>query len=400
MPSTAAPLQVSIVAAATYMTVSAPATVVAGTPFNTTTKIVTAITASPTAFLVIEGYNQAAINNQQYANEKAPDMNTAAGHVSTGTLLTAGSVVLTSTYPGDANYPALYGTTTLTVDRASSGITVNAGTTAIINQPYQVVFQLGSTNGSPSGDVTVSAQLNGSTAAPVTQVIAAIVALKQQTVFLTLPTAGTYTLTLSYPGDTNNKAITTAPISVVATVPPPTNFTLVLQEPAIANQDTAITAGLTPSESSLLLTASGTGPGPVTLSVAGLPAGDFIIFRDTNTRKLITTATPVAAGTRVVMQVGKGTVPVASLDLRGLRGGVAVSLAGLLGFAFIGWRKGTNRLRRTLYLLGAVLVIAASGTALSGCNDTYAQVVITATPVTANAAAPPQSVSIWVVNVN
>ena len=400
MPSTAAPLQVSIVAAATYMTVSAPATVVAGTPFNTTTKIVTAITASPTAFLVIEGYNQTAINNQQYANEKAPDMNTAAGHVSTGTLLTAGSVVLTSTYPGDANYPALYGTTTLTVDRASSGITVNAGTTAIINQPYQVVFQLGSTNGSPSGDVTVSAQLNGSTAAPVTQVIAANVALKQQTVFLTLPTAGTYTLTLSYPGDTNNKAITTAPISVVATVPPPTNFTLVLQEPAIANQDTAITAGLTPSESSLLLTASGTGPGPVTLSVAGLPAGDFIIFRDTNTRKLITTATPVAAGTRVVMQVGKGTVPVASLDLRGLRGGVAVSLAGLLGFAFIGWRKGTNRLRRTLYLLGAVLVIAASGTALSGCNDTYAQVVITATPVTANAAAPPQSVSIWVVNVN
>ena len=399
MPS-AATLQVSIVAPTTYLTITAPATAVAGQNFSVTTKLVSPLTGSPKAFLEIEGYNQGANNNRQFVNELAPDVNTPAGHISTGKLTAAGNVVMTASYPGDSTYPVLYGTTTIVVDRAASVITVNAGPKAVIGVPYQVQFQLGSVTELVSGNVTVAAQLTGSTAAPVTQVIPADTAMNQQTVFLTLATAGTYTLTVSYPGDANNKPVTTAAISVVAALPPPTNFTLTLTEPTIANHETGISAGMTPSETSIVLTAAGTGPGPVTLSVAGLPAADYILFRDATTNKLITTATPVAAGTRVVMQVGKGTPAVATLDLRGLRGGVAVSLAGLLGIGFIGWRKGHERVRRMLYLLGVVLVIAGSGAVLSGCNDTYAQVVITATPVTANVAAPPQSVAIWVININ
>ena len=117
------------------------------------------------------------------------------------------------------------------------------------------------------------------------------------------------------------------------------------------------------------------------------------------TKKLITTATPVATGTKVIVEFDS-PAPLAALEMLDVRGHhVPLSLAaGLFGFAFLRVRRSKVRQMRGLYLLSAVVFIVFAAHVLAGCgaNKVNNQANITATPVTPSTAAPPQSVVLLV----
>jgi hypothetical protein len=311
-----------------------------------------------------------------------------------------GSYAFTATYAGDSNYPPLTTTLTLNLQLDTTSINLLGSANAIALSPYQLMTKLVTHASNPQGLITISASSGSSSTPVVTTTIDALMATSTITSFLTFPTAGTYTVTASYPGN-NSTTPSTATLNVVVAPPPPTNFTMTLDDPTVATMAGALILNRSGKKSTTLtLTAAGTGPGPVTLSATGqLEEMGYVVFRDPTTMQLITSATPTVAGTKVVVEFDNPQ-PTAELRFPDLgRFGVGATLAcGLLGLPL--WFRKRSRLRNLpgLYLAGAIVFIVTAASVVAGCgtNPVFRQVQLTATPVTASAAAPPQSTSIYV----
>jgi hypothetical protein len=307
----------------------------------------------------------------------------------------AGNWTFTAAYPGDSNYPPLLATLLLSFQPQTSSLKLTGAATATALSPYQVVTTLTTLAPSPSGNLNIVATLNGSSTPASTIDVDATAALSGATSFITFPAAGTYTVTATFPSDPNLTGSSATPLTVVVAPAPPSNFTLTLDNSFVDTQGGSLSLNGTHT-TTVTLTAIGTGPGPVNLTSTGSYPG-VIVFRDATTNKLITSATPTTTGTKVILEYDSATPTAAlrELDIRGHAAPISVA-GGLFGLALFGWRRRRNRNLRGLYLLGAVTVIVTAASVLAGCleNAIYSQANITATPVTASAAAPPQSVVI------
>ena len=323
---------------------------------------------------------------------------------------TAGPAALTVSYAGDANYGPSTASIGINVQKADLALSIVDPGPQVSGIPFRLALKTSPISQSATGSITVSAQLIGSQAAPVTANIASSRANISPFVDFTLPSVGTYSITASYPGDANDLASTAAPISV--NVVSPANgapgFGFVLSDAALAANNNTVRLdpdlfGLTPPVAvSATLIATGSFNSPVLLS-SNVPVGSNIhgitvTFRDPATGKFITSSTPVTSGTKIEIVLTETAMSGYGARLEAPRDRRSVYLAGiLLGAALLGFRKRNYRVRRALTLLCFVWVIVAAGSALSGCSDPKNRIVIpitvTATPSTGSQSVPSQSVT-------
>lgn len=368
-----------------------------GAPNTLCVLLSTKITTTPTGTILLSevdpGGNQVTLHSVSATNALTTSCGVAY------TALVAGTYVFTATYPGDSNYPALTATLSLDIERLVTTTTLAGASTAVASTPYQVTTTLTTPPATNvSGNITITATPNGSSTATVTIMTSAIAASNNNGVAnnLLFPSAGTYTVVASYPGDAGTQPSTSAPLVVVVSPQPSSNFTLTLDGPLGISSNNPLFNQATPPTTGLTLTTAGAGPGPVTLSVSGNAPGVFV-FRDAVTNKLITTATPTSAGTKILLEYDE-TAPSAALRMLDRRSNpLPLSLAGgLLGLAFFRTRKIKTLPLRSLNLLSAILLAVSMAVVLAGCATNTYTVSVTAAPVTSSAAAPPQSVIVYV----
>jgi len=133
----------------------------------------------------------------------------------TTSSLLAGTHTITASYGGDSNFTASSPSTalTLTVNQAATKTTVTSSVNA--SNPLQVPFTATVTavapgTGVPTGNVTFSiSSSNGTTLSSVAVPLAVLINGADEATFMTtFSTAGTYTITAVYFGDTNFKTST------------------------------------------------------------------------------------------------------------------------------------------------------------------------------------------------
>jgi hypothetical protein len=249
----------------------------------------------------------------------------------------------------------------------------------------------------PTGDVVILASLNGSAASPLSVTVpasqAAATGGAQPRIVLNI--AGTYTITGSYAGDTNNAPSTAAPITLTVTVPSTgqPSFTLTADDPSAGTVSNPIYVDDEHPASSdgLTITSVAGYSGLVNLSIGSLPNSFSAVLVDAGTNQTILAATPIPAGTHIKI-IFRRTNPfkVAQNDAPAR---VPVYFGGgLLGIIFLGWSKRRHYVGRALFLL---IVISACNLILTGCAAKYGDipVVITAAPAIGSPAAAAQSVT-------
>jgi len=383
------------------VTVPAPATIFNSTDFiaNISLKY-TGTTATPTGNIAIAaalagGYNVT------FGTVSAAAAYAAGGVNVTINLVNPGTYTLTATYAGDSKFPAATGSVSVTPLAKPFTLSLTGASQGTIGTPYAVTASIKGADATLKGSVTLTATLNGSTAAPKVITLDAYVAFSTPVAsFFTFDTAGTYTITAHYTGDGSFTATDPTPLSVVVIPPPPSNFKMTLDDPSVTKIDGAVAViqGSVDKTGLTLTSVDGNGPGPVTLTATNVQADGYVIFRDSVTNAIITTVTPTTAGAHVIIECGdSNSKPVAFL--KDLRTSSPISVAGgfgcLCGLAFLGFRKRSIRTMRALYVMSAVCLITVSGALIAGCGTTTNQILVTATPVTPSTAAPPQSVTFY-----
>lgn len=194
----------------------------------------------------------------------------------TTSTLTIGSHTITVSYGGDSsNSPATSVPITQIVNKVTSTVTVASSLNpSNINQP--VTFTATASTGA-TGTITF---LDGST------VLGTGTLNNGQTTLTTSTlTAGSHTITVSYGGDTNNSAATSAPLAQVVNKPTPTVTITSSLNPSIVNQPVTFTATAPTGATGTITfldgsTALGTGTlnnGQATLTTSTLTVGTHTI---------------------------------------------------------------------------------------------------------------------------
>ncbi len=186
----------------------------------------------------------------------------------TVTLTGAGTVTLTATQAGNANYSAATPVTQrFTVSAAVSTTTLTASASAIIaGQPvtFTATVQSGATL-VPSGTVNF---YNGTTLLGAKTVTNGVATFTTST----LAAGGNPAFTASYVGTVDYAASTSATVMVTVATPIPPSFTMA----ATPNTLTIPTGGI--DASTLTITPTGGYTGKLTLSCSGLPANTYCYF--------------------------------------------------------------------------------------------------------------------------
>ena len=306
---------------------------------------------------------------------------------------TAGPATLTASYAGDANDGPSSTSIGISKQKADIGLSLINPGPQVSWIPFKLGLKVSPISQISTGGITVFAQLNGSQAAPVTATITPYLAANSLIDF-TLPSVGTNTITASYPGDANDLASTAALIcvNVVSPVNGAPGFGFVLSDAALATNNIVRLDpqpfALTPSVAiRATLIATGSFNTPVLLS-SNVAMGDNIhgitvTFRDPATGNFITSTTPVTSGTKIEIVLTEIVLSGFQAHDEKPHDRRAIYFAGnLLGAAMLGFRKCNYRVRRALTLLCFVWVIAAAGSALSGCSSPNNRIVV---PITVTA---------------
>ncbi len=394
---------VNVVAPVATITITVPpaATILNSTDFvaNIALKY-TGTTATPTGTIAIaaalpSGYNVT------FGTVSAASAYAAGGVNATINLVNPGTYTLTATYAGDSKFPAATASVSVTPLAKTFTVSITGASQGTVGQPYSVSTKLTGADSTIKGTVTITATLNGGTAAPrVITLDATDVYLTPPSSFFTFDTAGTYTITAHYTGDGSFSASDATPLVVVVSPPPPSSFKMTLDDPTVSNPDGAVSViqGSVDKTGLTLTSVGGNGPGPVTLTATNVQSDGYVIFRDAKTNAIITTITPTAAGAHVIIECGDATSKPLAL-FKQLQTSSPISVAGgfgcLFGLAFLGFKKRSRRAMKALYLMSALCLITVSGALIAGCGSSTSQILVTATPVTASAAAPPQSVTFY-----
>jgi len=138
-----------------------------------------------------------------------------------------GTYMLSATYGGDSHFASASTSATYSVKVGpfSDSLPLTAPATATVGTKFTATVQLTSPGTlAPTGNVTITATPSGGSATTVAAVPASSALNINATVSITLPSAGTYTLSAAYAGDSNFAAATSQPQTVTvsaATAPPP-----------------------------------------------------------------------------------------------------------------------------------------------------------------------------------
>jgi hypothetical protein len=254
-----------------------------------------------------------------------------------------------------ANYSFSFVNGTLTINKATSSVSVNSSANPVFMQnPITLTATVSSAAGSPTGTVTFQ---DGGT--PLSQCSA--VALTGYTASCTISTlsAASHTITVAYSGDTNFLAATSS--AMTETVD---DFTL-----SASGASVTVTAGGTAGYTFTISPGSGTStfPAAVTLSVSGLPAGA--------TYTLTPSSLAAGAGTTNVtltIQLPQTVAvehPASSAPVK-LAPSIAPFALALLLLPVAGrMRKAGRRFNRVLSVLLLLIAGLAAMAGLSGCGS-------------------------------
>ena len=254
-----------------------------------------------------------------------------------------------------ANYSFSFVNGTLTINKATSSVSVNSSANPVFMQnPITLTATVSSAAGSPTGTVTFQ---DGGT--PLSQCSA--VALTGYTASCTISTlsAASHTITVAYSGDTNFLAATSS--AMTETVD---DFTL-----SASGASVTVTAGGTAGYTFTISPGSGTStfPAAVTLSVSGLPAGA--------TYTLTPSSLAAGAGTTNVtltIQLPQTVAvehPPSSAPVK-LAPSIAPFALALLLLPVAGrMRKAGRRFNRVLSVLLLLIAGLAAMAGLSGCGS-------------------------------
>jgi hypothetical protein len=302
-----------------------------------------------------------------------------------------GTYVLTATYAGAGIYEPSSATVSFTIVISPSTLTLTGPSTGTVGTAVNFSLLLSTNLSGPSGNVTLSSTLNGAAGPSVTIDASAIDALAAS-VPLTFPTAGTYTLTASYPGDANTSQATSNSLAVtVAAYTGPPSFTLTRD-----STDSEIHLGdskTTPAIVSITLSSINGFSTPVVLSFAKANSPDTPLTKDNSdyiviavdhaTQKPITSVTPLTTGAHVdlLIEYSDGTYARNEnpFQNRMIYLGAGLGFLGLLGI----------RKRRKL-CAGLMVVCVIVGAA--GCALPPTTILVTATPT--DKTTPPQTMQI------
>jgi YVTN family beta-propeller protein len=274
------------------------------------------------------------------------------------TALALGSHSITASYGGDAR------NTGSTSSAATVTVTAGSTTTALTASPTSfavgssVTFTANVTGTSPTGTVTFK---NGSTTLGTGTLNGSGVA----TYTTSALTAGSYSVTAAYGGDTDNASSTSSAVAVtVWSGEPSLSISL---SPTSASAAAGKTAETTVTVTSINGFASAT-----TLSCTGLPKNSVCDFSSTSVTPAVsgtatstlTIKTNTTSATAALQQTGSGP------DSQAGRVASGIAMANLVGALILLPMLGSKRrkLRRLLQSLGALFLLAILGSgALTGC---------------------------------
>ena len=270
--------------------------------------------------------------------------------VTSGTVLNAGTYVLTVTFtPTDSTtYKSTTATLSLTVAQAAPAVALaSSGTTVLATNPVTFTATVSASAGTPTGSVSF---LDGTTSLGSVALKAGVAAFSTSSLAV-----GAHTITAHYAGDTNFSAITST--AVTETVQ---DFSLTVA--ASGTTSATVTPGGVANYALVIGPTTGTTfPGPVTLSVSGLPTG----ATGTITPKTL----PAGSGsTNVTLTVQLPSVTASLRHHETLALQLSPMMLGMLLLPFAGKIRRAARKQGPL----ALLLLATLGTtllALSGCGS-------------------------------
>jgi hypothetical protein len=294
-----------------------------------------------------------------------------------------GTYVLTAAYAGAGMYEPSSATVRFTIVISPSTLTLTGPSTGTVGTAVNFSLLLSANLSGPSGKVTLSSTFNGA-AGPSVTINASDVDILAASVPLTFTTAGTYTLTASYPGDANTSPATSNSLTVtVAAYTGPPSFTFT-QDSA----DLEIHLGASRTEPTIVPVTLSSLNGfsvPVVLSFADANTPDTPLTKDNSsyiivavdhaTQKPITSITPLKAGAHVdlLVEYSDGTY---ARNANPFQNRIIYLGAGLGFLGLLGFRK---RSKNVFVALIAVCVIVGAASIVAGCWQSTT-VAITATP--------------------
>ena len=240
--SSTASITVGAATVATTTTITAPATATAATPFVVTVRLANSASTSTPAGNVNVTATPSGGSASTVGSASAAQALASGGYGVQVTLPTAGTYQLTVTYAGDTNFSASNASTSVTVTAApptAINLSVSAASTVTggVAFPATVTFIPRTTSTvMPTGNVVLTTYPAGSTTPSVTLNVLAKDAFASggSAVQLTLNTVGTYTLTVTYAGDSTYAAATSS-IGIAVASPARTTPAYGLSLPATAN---------------------------------------------------------------------------------------------------------------------------------------------------------------------
>ena len=261
----------------------------------------------------------------------------------------AGSYAVTATYPGDSNNSA----------SASSAVSVTIGQAATTT-----ALQASPSAGDANGQITLTATVTGSVPGGTVSFASGTSSLGKATLAggvaklqTSFAAAGSYTITATYQGDTNNLGSTSSPVTVVIAAPDftvaasPTSGSVALGQTATFTFTVTPTAGYA---------------GTVKFSCGTLPSMAACSFSPASIKPsggtpVSSTLTLTTSGATAMLNPGRPFGPSKPWMPAG-----GLALAGLIGFAFVPIRM--KRWNDQLRLLSWGFLLASISLSMVGCG--------------------------------
>ena len=295
-----------------------------------------------------------------------------------------GTYVLTAAYAGSGMYEPSSATVSFTIALSPSTLTLTGPAAGTVGTAVSFNLLLSTNSSGPSGKVTLSSTSNG-VAGPSVSINATDVNILSSNVPLTFTTAGTYTVTASYPGDANISPATSKSLTVTVaayTGPPSFTFTRDTVDLRVSLNGSKTTPAVVP----VTLSALNGFSTPVVLSFGRAATPDTPLAKDTSdviviavdhtTQKPITSVTPLTAGAHVdlLIEASDGTY---AHNENPFQNKMIYLGAGLGFLGLLGIRK---RGRKIFLALVVVCVIIGAASIVGGCGAGSETIVVTATP--------------------
>jgi hypothetical protein len=215
------------------------------------------------------------------------------GYQAQVTLPSVGNFTITATYAGDQNFSSSAATLVVTSKLLSTTMGVSGATNQLAGVAFPLTIRLASSSGTPTGNVVISSELSAGGA---TTTLATVTAAQAMTsggyqAMVTLTSAGSFKVTVTYAGDANFAGSTAS--LVVATVF--NHPTLQLSGPASSsvglNSNYSVTLsqllGITTATTTLTATLNGA-PGP-TGTINGTDGVIRLVFKTAGSYTLTAT---------------------------------------------------------------------------------------------------------------